>query len=274
MTIKISRRDDKVVVIDNQGYKFSLFIPSRKRENRVINHPLFEYANIIVHEDEYDAYASTFRELGTAPGHLMTHNVVGLAAIHNQMLLNYHPDEESWQMHTDDDYAGFMYLQTFRAAKGKISDPQKIIDIMTHVGIAATDAGTGLFCWAQSSIPQERHSYDPFNLRGWGMSACMGFIDPDLRFDDNLPVSVDIDMCLQAIAKHRFIWQDRRWWDWCDEKGSRTGADPGGLAGIRVPSTIAFAHKYLTQKWGSDVVRSKEGKQRGVGLTLKVKIPK
>lgn len=268
------RRDDGVMLIDNQGYRFSLFIPSRKRADRVTKHPLFHLANIIVHEDEYDDYARAFQAAKLEPGSLLTHNVVGLSRIHNVMLDYYRPTEEAWQWHTDDDYAGFMFTHTFRATKIKTNDPEKVVDIVTHVGIAATDADAPMFCWAQSAIPHERHAFNPFEMRGWGMSACMGIIKTDVRFDENLPISIDIDYCLANIAKHRYIWIDRRWWGWCDEKRGRTGSDPGGLAGIRLPGTTKFAHEYLGHKWGDDVVNPAQGKKRGQGITLRVKIPK
>lgn len=269
----IHHRDDGIAVIDNQGHRFTLFVPSRKRAKRVINHPLFRAANIIVHESEYDDYAAAFRQHGVQPGSLLTHDVQGLSKIHNRMLDYFDPESEGWQLHTDDDYAGLMYLHTFRSRKVKIRDPQKIIDILTATGMVATEAGTGLFCFAQTAIPHERHSFNPFRLRGWGMAACMGLIDPELRFDEALPLSIDIDMCLQAVAKHRFIWQEMRYWGWCEEKGGRTGADPGGLAGIRVPSVMENAHAYLRDKWGDGIITLKGRKNRGQGLTVRVKIP-
>lgn len=271
--MEITRRADGIAVIENQGFRFTLFVPSRKRAARVIRHPLFRAANIIVHDSEYDDYRAAFARAGVQPGSLLTHTVQGLSKIHNQMLTFFHPKDESWQIHTDDDYAGFMFLHTFRSSKVRIADPQKIVDIMTHVGLAAQDAGTGLFCFAQTAIPYERHAFNPFRLRGWGMAACMGFLDPDLRFDEALPLSIDIDLCLQAIAKHRFIWQEMRWWGWCEEKAGRTGADPGGLAGIRIPAITTAAHDYLRQKWGEGVITAKGAKQRGQGLTVRVKIP-
>lgn len=269
----IHRRADGVAVIENQGFKFTLFVPSRKRARRVLRHPLFQAANIIVHESEYDDYAATFAQFRMKPGSLLTHNVEGLSRIHNRMLAHYDPANENWQMHTDDDYAGFMFLHTFKSSKVRVTDPQKIIDIMTATGAVAKEAGAGTFFFAQTAIPHERHSFNPFRLRGWGMAACMGFIDPALRFDEALPLSIDIDMCLQAIAKHRFVWQEMRYWGWCDEKGGRTGADPGGLAGIRVPSVMEAAHNYLREKWGNETITTKGRKKRGQGITVRVKIP-
>lgn len=270
------KRDDGVCVIQNggaDGYRFTLFIPSRKRQKRVVDHPLFEVANIIVHEDEYDAYAAEFERLDVEPGSLITHDVQGLGRIHNRML-DFRREDEDWQHHTDDDFAGMLYLQTFRPAKAKACEPQKIIDVWTHTYIAASDATAGVFVFAQSAIPNERHAYTPFSLRGWGMTACMGIIDHELRFDDNLPISVDIDFCLQAIAKRKYLWQDRRWWGWCNEKNTRTGADPGVLAGIRSQGIVDEVHRYLAKKWGDDVVLIGAGKTRGLGLSLRIKVPK
>ena len=102
------------------------------------------------------------------------------------------------------------------------------------------------------------------------MAASMGIMG-NIRFDPNLRISVDIDICLQAMARHRIILQDMRYYGFCDEKGNRTGADPGGLAGTRTDALVSETVAYLQQKWGIHVI-DRKGKKRGSGFKIKVNV--
>jgi len=208
------------------------------------------------------------------PGCLVPHSVEDghLAKIRNFMN-DYHRGE-SFVMLLDDDFVGMQNLFTTRATQVKIRDTNKIIDIFTRTYIMARDAGTGLFCYGQTPTPWERHSFAPFRLRGWGMAACMGLLGPELlRFDEGLRLKVDIDLCLTAIEKYKFIFQDLRYWGWCDESGSRTGADVGGLANIRTTGNEEAAVRYLQDKWGAGVISYRGAKERGLGIGIRVTIP-
>lgn len=269
---RVSRRDDGLLVIHNGDVSMVVCIPSRGRAHRVVNHPFFALGNIFVAEDEMDEYGRTFADAKAIPGALVPHNADGsLPRIRNFMLD--HKREADFEMQLDDDYAGMHYLFTLRSAQTRTSDPRRIIDIFTRSYLCASDMGTGLFCYAQTAVPYERHSFSPFRLRGWGMGACMGHLRPDvLRFDENLRVKDDLDLCLQAVGQFKYLWQDMRYWGWCDETGGRTGADTGGLANIRTSEAELKDVLYLQRKYGRDVV-TPDGKKRGSGMTVRVKIP-
>ncbi len=271
----LQRREDGIAIIQNGDVSFMVAIPSRGRAERVVKHPFFALGNLFVHESEIDTYAATFARLGVQPGALIPHQVDGhLAKIRNVMLDKLRPEQEAFQMQLDDDYAGMSYLFTVRQAQVKVRNVRRIIDIFTHDYILARDMGTGLFCYAQTPTPWERHAFNPFRLRGWGMAACMGILDPvTLRFDENLRLKMDIDMCLQAIAHYKVLLQDMRFYGWCDETGARTGADTGGLANIRTTHAEQTAVRYLQKKWGEKVISYKGAKKRGLGLTVRARIP-
>lgn len=262
--------DNKIGVVDNAGFRFTIAIPSRKRPYQVVKNPLFALANVFVYEDEYDDYARVFRQYGKTPGALVAHNKVGLGNIRNFMLDSVGDLADDWQLQFDDDFMAMMYLMTAKTAT-KYKKPQMILDIACGTGYMAKQLPTSIFGWAQTPIPQERHSYAPFKLRGWVMAASMGVIG-DIRFDPNLRISVDIDISLQALARDKVILQDLRYYGLCDERGGRTGADPGGLAGTRTDKLVSETVAYLQSKWGHDVI-SRRGKKRGSGFRIRVNIP-
>lgn len=271
MSQRVVYRDDGAVQIINNDIPFLVCIPSRGRAERVVNHPFFPVANIFVHEGEREYYERTFAKLNVKPGAIFTHTHDGVIPAIRNVMLDLVRDE-AFTVQLDDDYAGMHRNFTLRNAKLKTRDLFTLIDIFTHGFVCARDIGTGLFFYAQSPTPWERHSFYPFRLRGWGMAACMGHLKPrELRFDENLLLKSDLDICLQAVARYKLIWQDLRFWGWCDEKGGRTGMDVGGLAAVRTVDKEMEMLAYLQQKWGSDVVR--KGKPRGGGITVHVAIP-
>lgn len=271
MTQRVVRREDGAVQIVNCDIPFLVCIPSRGRAERVVNNPFFPVGNVFVHESEYEDYQRTFQKLNVRPGGLFTHNRDGvLPAIRNVMLDLV--QDEAFTVQLDDDYAGMYRNFTWRNSQIKTRDLYTIIDIFTQDYGCARDIGAGLFFFAQTPTPWERHAYLPFRLRGWGMSACMGHLKPrELRFDENLLMKSDVDLCLQAVALYRVIWQDMRFWGWCDEKGGRTGMDVGGLASVRTIDKEMEMFRYLQAKWGPEIVKA--GKPRGGGITVHIAIP-
>jgi len=269
----VTTRTDGLKVIHNGDVSLLIHIPSRGRADRIINHPFASVGNIFVHEPELPSYGRSFAKAGKLPGCLVPHNVDGhLGKIRNFM--NDHRQGESFVIQLDDDYAGMHNLFTMRRSQTKITDVNTIVDIFTQTYMLASDAGTGLFCYAQTPTPWERHSYAPMRLRGWGMAACMGFLRTDvLRFDEGLRLKVDVDMCLTAIKEFGFLIQDMRFWGWCDESGSRTGADVGGLANFRTTHTEEAAVRYLQDKWGEGIISYNGAKKRGLGIAFRANIP-
>jgi len=269
----VTTRADGLRVIHNGDISLIVLIPSRGRADRIVNHPFVTVGNIFVHESEIASYGRSFAQAKIKPGCLIPHTFDGhLGRIRN--LMNDHHQGESFTIQLDDDYAGMQNLFTLRPTQTRIRNVSQIVDIFMQTYILAADAGTGLFCYAQTPTPWERHSYAPMRLRGWGMAACMGFLRPDiLRFDDGLRLKVDVDMCLTAIKEFGFIIQDLRFWGWCDETGSRTGADVGGLANIRTAENEEAAVRYLRDKWGEDIITYRGAKKRGLGFAFRANIP-
>jgi len=270
--MEIKKRSDGISVVEHEGMKFTIFIPSRKRMVEITRHPLLRFANVIVHEEEYDGYSKYFTGKSNAPATILTHKLFGLPKIRNAMLDYFHPDEgEEFQIQSDDDVLGLRHTMVRRVDDRRTAE--EILNVCVSEAVTAIDLPTGLFFFQQSPRPQERSSLEPFVLRRWGRTDLFGVTDPDMRFDERLLDCEDLDLSLQCIAKHRMLWMDMRFFVITSDPEGRGGNSVGGSAGVSTTETIKSSYKYLARKWGSAVVRIGMGVKRGNGYAISISIP-
>lgn len=246
---------------------FTLSIPSRQRSEFILTHPLLKYASVYVHASEVDQYQETFDKNDIHPAALIGHNENTLPKIRNFMLDNLsNPNEFAIQ--SDDDVTGLRYIFTLEVVDIVGDD---MLDRILSGMCTAKEAGSGGFFFAQSPRPQERTSLAPFNLRRWGRSDFFGIIATDMRFDENLLDAEDLDFTLQCIHRFNILWMDNRYFVTCIT--ARGGDLVGGSSAVSTSQTIQDSYKYLEEKWGTAVIRIGEGKERGKGYRISVKIP-
>jgi len=268
-----------IAYVENAGFRFVVCIPSRKREEVVQRCPLLPVANVVVHESEYDSYARAFHDQGATFGALLTHNVQGMGRIRNHLLhVVRDKDRDEFVMQIDDEHRYLAYMMTRRAGSKamRATEVWHQLDIFCHDALVARELPTGLFGYAALARPQERRSYDPFNIRNWVTVGCSGTLDKELRFDENLFLNEDIDFCLQVIAKYKVILRDQRWAGMPEMYEGRTVGTPGGLADVRTTEMARQTIRYLQAKWGASVIVDDPAKirQRGkVGFKLTVAVP-
>lgn len=261
-----------LATVSNGCEKFALVIPSRKRPHRVHQHPLFEYANVIVHESEVDDYSNEFDRIGRWPASLLPHQKNSYPAIANYVFAELDSPQIDWIQLTDDDFRAMLRLMTRNGKRSMEKRPDHIAAIWHQSFIVAKNLPTGIFVYASTAIPYERRAYKPFSLRSWGMAGAWGFIDRSVPFDEILNLNADLDMCLQMMVKWRFILKDNRFYGWCEETGGKMASDVGGVANQRTRAAFERAFHYLQQKWGSEVIQP--GRDRGTGLTISVNLAK
>lgn len=123
-----------VVVVGDK--KFTIAIPSRKRTSIIHKHPLLPYANIFVHESEFDDYARHFKDNKIAYGSLFPNKREKcLAGVRNDMKDEIFEPGHDWQYHSDDDFH-FFWCMAGRLTVN-IYDAPTMLDIITHVGTVA-----------------------------------------------------------------------------------------------------------------------------------------
>jgi len=226
--------------------KFKCVIPSLGRPEEIQSHPMLEKCHVVVAPDQLDDYKSGKRQ--PIAYHALEPTVKGLPATRNWILDNLWDKDEDFIWQIDDDLRHVTYMMT-RAVR-RITDPDYMVDVVAHVGRAAMDAGTGLFGFAQTPKPMWRVPSKFIDVRGWASDHQMGVIDRELRFDENMRTRSCVDISLQCLLKHRFLWKDLRWHFLCD---IRTGK--GGLVASRTTEREQQAFDYLEKKWGKGLLK-------------------
>lgn len=274
----ILRRDDGAKVVEWGGMRFTFWIPSRKREEVLAENPLLSIANVFVNEEEVDSYSSYLRRVGSdAP--VFPHDTLGLPRIRNQILDRFFrkrrldapldaPGEDFIVM-CDDDVRELRYSYTLKLTR--LQRPDQVVPRLVMNALCAAEMPTGSFWFQQSPRPQERTSLQPIRLRAWGRGDLFGIVDEELRFDPATISCEDMDYAFQTISKYGGLWMDMRYLVIC--LVGRGRGLTGGDAGVVSKKEIDEGYSYLARKWGSDIVRIGEGKKRGLGYQISVKIP-
>jgi glycosyltransferase involved in cell wall biosynthesis len=239
---------------------WTLAIPSLGRASLIGKHPLLSYAEIVVPEREFEAYTAALPKGQIIVPH--PDSVKGISQARNWILDNVRKDTDDFVVMCDDDIQSVSYMMTLRIKAKK--DPLYMLAIIERTAQLALDAGVGIFGYAHTPRPMERRGNTPFRFRVWINAVVMGVVDKELRFDGSLMTKEDVDMSLQAMAKHRYVIQDVRYawnaghWDMI-----------GGLSAVRTQELEYATIKFLQKKWGSDVIGLDYSKRKsGMGLRL------
>ncbi len=244
----IEKRSDGVPVLTTwNGFRFTFFIPSRRRAHILADHPLLALATVIVNQEEHDTYMAAFRKAETAPAALLTHDTQGLGRIRNICLEYAHPSEEEFQLQCDDDVLGLCY--TFQRMQRKIhTSPEYIMNVVAHTAQCAHDLDAGLFGWLYAKNLTYRRSTEPFGVRTMMRLDFGGIRCLDARFDEKLVAIEDMDFLLTCLALKRLVWQDRRYATRC--VGGEGRVTTGGDAGNVTQDILRREQHYLVRKWG------------------------
>lgn len=279
MSWQIVTREDGVRLVEWGGIYASFWMPSRKREQVALGNPFLPVCNVMVNEDERESYAADFREAG-ADNPIFTHNTIGIPRIRNAIYdmcrlgrtgeKDLGPNAgEHFVVMMDDDVRRMRY--SFSLKLWDAMSPETMLPRVFASYVAAADIGTGTFWYQQSPRPQERSTLQPFRLRTWGRGDLYGTLDPELRCDPQTASCEDMDLCLQTLAKHKVLWMDMRYFIIC--LVGRGRGLPGGDSGVISKQEIESGFTYLARKWGTDVIRIGDGKKRGMGYQIQLRIP-
>lgn len=267
---------DGIAYVENAHRRYLIVTPSRMRAPLVVDHPLFPFLNVVVHESELDEYAATFKSLGVEPGSLRGHNAYRLPGIHNWTMDNVWPKAEGhaeWIMLSDDDIVGLAFKMTHSAPGLNLrTEPQTICDIDCNLARMAQDCGAGMFGYVVGASQIERNTFAPLGFRALIPTGHCGIFDTTVRWDARLCEYDDYDYSLRQLCAHRIVMKSLVYSLWTNETGSRVGSDVGGQAGVRTVESMKEAVQMMLERWGEEVIRPR-ALRRGAGYTMSVRVP-
>ena len=93
-----------------------------------------------------------------------------------------------------------------------------------------------------------------FGCNSYISGSFSGFIDPVLRYDENLPLKEDYDMTIQQCNKYRRVLRLNMFHMIKNDHGNK-----GGCANYRTLEREKEQYELLLGKWGSKIVRRDKG---------------
>jgi hypothetical protein len=215
-----------------------IVIPSRERSDILADCSLkiFPDAMVCVAESEVEAYKPLTQNLLVHPD-----SVVGLP-VKRQWILDQLDDEVVVQV--DDDLVFVRSLASCRSSV-IIRRPEDVYRIVENAMMCAKGSGAGVFGFATTGDMRMFRPYKPFRLAGW-CGSVLGVIGRKVRYDPNVLIRDDVDLCLQSMLKHRIIWQDSRFFF---ENKYQNFTGPGGNAKFRSEKQQSRDVETLKRKW-------------------------
>lgn len=217
-----------------------IVIPSRKRVKLLRTNALklFPYATVTVGESEAVDYAPLFRD-GVANLVLHPDEVTGTGPIHQWILENFN-DEALFVV--DDDVYKLVVLTGYRQMN--ITSAANAYAIILNAANIAKAMGAPVFGFNQAWDVRKFRPQDPFRLNtrtGGGV----GVIGRDIRHDTALLSRDNVDFCLNALLKRRYVFVDNRF-----SFVHRRYGVTGGNALHRSKERNTMELEYLKRKWG------------------------
>ncbi len=106
--------------------------------------------------------------------------------------------------------------------------------------------------WGMNLLPDKGayREYTPFAFRSVVLGPVQGFLNMELRYDENLPLKEDYDLSLQVLNKYRRTLRFNMYHYVCAQH-----SNTGGCATYRTMDRERKQFLELQKKWGSDIVR-------------------
>lgn len=227
---------------------YEIWVPSRKR---VKNMPKilksFPTAYIYIDENEYDDYAKVVPK-----GKIITHPPVsGTAEMRRLMLEN---KRTECLIMIDDDFE-FIASRVGRRER-HYTDAGVILQVIENAINVTADLKIPFFGFQVTARnPLTFRAARPILLKG-PITSILGVHGNSIMPDKRLCSFEDLDMCLQALLKHRRVWIDDRWRFFFGLIWRGTG----GLQGVRTDERDTRDKEYLRRKWGQYVYTGKASK--------------
>lgn len=129
-------------------------------------------------------------------------------------------------------------------------EPNEFMDFIEHYSVLCNDFG---FKFWGVNINFDAMGYrhaTPFSTLQFIGGPFQCFLNNPLRYDEDLPLKEDYDMCLQHLAKYRGVLRVNKYNYTCDQSTIR-----GGCAAMRNYIREEEQLNRLIKKWGSQIVK-------------------
>jgi len=231
-----------------------ILVPSYGRAGQASTMSILPSADIVVPESQWDLYEKTY------PGRVLTipdSKDGNIARKRNAVLDMLEPDEPCFMV--DDDL-----LNVDKIKHGKLADVQQMLESFSN---AAQDAGAYYGGFSNYNDPGKMAEYAPFSLTKPSYGCVFIRNDPSIRYDESLGRHEDVDIYLQYMLKHRFVFRDNRYYfNFECNKDVAKRVQPGGIQGGDVEHRDALIA--LRKKWGG-LIKLKDGRMNGVHQPIK-----
>ena len=125
-----------------------------------------------------------------------------------------------------------------------------IDDFVLYGSVLCQEWGFGMWGCNHAQDPMFYNHYTPFSTQSSCVGQFMVFVKNELRFDEELPLKEDYDMCVQQLNKYRGMLM----LNFCFVKAD-FGKLSGGTAVRRNHNAEFEQFKLFKKKWGSGIVR-------------------
>lgn len=220
--------------------------PSWKRANICTSHEYFTNLKYVVCESQKDDYLESNLPIVTCPD-----SAQGNVSRVRNWILDYAKNEDL--LIVDDDIKNIGYWDGNNSKKLSSEEADEFIENGFNLA-----KQFGVRMWGINIIGDKGayREYTPFSLTNVILGPFGGFINCDLRYDENLPLKEDYDMSLQVLNKYRKILRINYAHYNCEQH-----TNLGGCAEYRTLDEEKSQFDLLRKKWGSDIVKTDSQKR-------------
>lgn len=217
---------------------FMVYIPSFKRAKTIISHRLFDDCRVVIPESQYSDYLETVPQKWLFP---IPDSQDGSFSKKINAILNLAPHD--FIVICDDDVHNIIALKSrFNLSSLQISR------LVCSAFQMCQDVGTGYWGVNWQTQPLYVDWGTPLSFTKFFASAFSGVVRCEMRFDENLIRTQDVDYWFQSIRK----WKKTIRFNWF-----RAHADykkPGQTGGIETKRDGDQSVNLLRKRWGEDLL--------------------
>ena len=242
--------------------------PSYKRATLARTHLIYPEVVYCVSEKEVDEYIDQGLSVMECPN-----EAEGNIARKRNWILDQYRDEDVLLIDDDIEHIA-RWVKDEDDYRPKRLNPEEIDDLINEGFHLCKEFGARL--WGIQMLT-DRFSYSeaiPFGLKSFISGAFSGFIKPELRYDESIPLKEDYDMQIQQCNKYRKLLRLNMF-----NMKKNDHLNKGGCAVYRTTLREQEQFDLFRLKWGSKIVQTDKGgkknkaKKKQFDINPVIKIP-
>ena len=225
--------------------------PSYKRPDGLKTHKLIENVTYCVGESEREAYEKQGVKVVACPD-----KVNGNIARARNWILDKYADQMLVIVDDDIERIGMREPSgdSYRVSWMK---PEDISGLIQQGFELCEGFGARLWGLNPTSDKGSYREYTPFGCKSYISGSFSGFIKPELRYDETLPLKEDFDMTIQQCNAYRRVLRLNMFHMVKNDHGNK-----GGCSNYRTLEREREQFSLLQKKWGSRIVKRDDGKMK------------